>query len=287
MTRLKLWLGAAAAAVIAGGVGIGLYWQSRTPAFSDFNARATLSSDMRYIYSQSADGDIVQYDLRNHVTKRILDTPRLESCPVSSPDGKLLAYVRMNGHKGEIWLMSLDHGSERRLTTGDDLFPSFDSSGRHLYFVRRTPSGLASDYAMWTYDLVTNRSSHIMADALAVDPKGSRLVLQHTDPSRMNFSTLVDKSRAIVRELGLSTGTAVGPDDVVAYLAVDDYRRSLWLSKSDGDTQLLLRVRGVLCQPAFDYRGRFVVVIEVFNGAGIAHVVDVHTGAEIHKVQLE
>ncbi|HSQ30840.1 MAG TPA: PDZ domain-containing protein [Gemmatimonadaceae bacterium] len=72
-----------------------------------------------------------------------------------SPDSKWLAYGRtLKNRLSAVFVHDLAKGSSTQVTDGmsDAKLPTFDASGKYLYFVASTDAGPASDFSMMTFD---------------------------------------------------------------------------------------------------------------------------------------
>lgn len=83
------------------------------------------------------------------VDSDIYDTPLHLLDPAWSADGRFLAYVKqLPNHLRAVFVHSLDEKKSRQVTDGrsDATSPRFDRSGKHLYFVASTSSGLSQGW---------------------------------------------------------------------------------------------------------------------------------------------
>jgi hypothetical protein len=210
--------------------------------------------------------------------------------PAISPDESRIVYVVERSGRGEIWLMSVNGNAPELLTKGDDLQPTFDASGNRVFFIRRTWSGMAANYAMWECDLVTRNERLIMADGQAVNSMGTRFVLVQFNREEKTLWLKVSASdRDNSRSIGPGGSPAIATDkDKVMYVGTADYGRSLWLAEPDASPQQLLKVTGTLGPPLFDSTGRYVVVLEKHDGHGAtAHIWDTVERKELRTVELD
>lgn len=255
----------------------------------DLGTRATVSSDLKRIY-YSVSGDIVEDDVSSGTIRSLTQSMQREKDPAVSPDGSKLAYVVEHSRHGEIWITSRDGSEPARLTSGDDLYPTFDVSGTRVFFIRRTWNGTAARYSMWECDLITMKERQIMEGAQAIDAAGTRLVrVQFKPEQRALCLTVVGADDESIRSIGPGASPAVyAPGDRVAYIGVADYGRSLWLSEPNQDPRKVLEVKGILGPPVFDSTGRYIVVVEIqdTNGAKV-HIWDTREETEVHTTQLK
>jgi YVTN family beta-propeller protein len=92
------------------------------------------------LFSSDRDGNGDLYrmlpDGRNP-TRLTFTTDASESSPAGSPDGRAIAFTRLDADgRRHVWLMSRDGGAARPLTSGawDDILPSWSGDGTHLAF---------------------------------------------------------------------------------------------------------------------------------------------------------
>jgi Tol biopolymer transport system component/predicted Ser/Thr protein kinase len=98
--------------------------------------------------------------------RRITNQERIPAIPRFSPDGRWVAYYLIVRDRREVWMVSVDGGTPRRVTDGPtDVTPGFSSDGRWLVFASQLPDAgtirlaavadvLADDDLPETVDLV-------------------------------------------------------------------------------------------------------------------------------------
>ncbi len=83
--------------------------------------RPTLSPDGRLLLYSShtaGNGDIFIRDVRTGGTTNLTRLPAYECSPVFTPDGSQVIFTRDAGNRGQLWILRLADGAERRLTDG-------------------------------------------------------------------------------------------------------------------------------------------------------------------------
>jgi tricorn protease len=106
-----------------------------------FRYRPTWSPDSQRIAFYDSTGSIYVHTRSSGETKRIDQDPLMLTGEVSwSPDSKWLAYVRGASHStlySSIWLYSVAEDRSHEVTSGSasDRWPTFDGTGKYLYFV--------------------------------------------------------------------------------------------------------------------------------------------------------
>jgi Tol biopolymer transport system component len=77
--------------------------------------------------------------------KRVLEEPQAQNWPRVSPDGRRLAWLRIDAMRGnpDIWVQDLDRGTRPRITTSPepDVLPVWSPDGTRLAFVLGRPPG--------------------------------------------------------------------------------------------------------------------------------------------------
>ncbi|MDF2177049.1 DUF5050 domain-containing protein [Aliiglaciecola sp. CAU 1673] len=92
-----------------------------------------------------------------------LTTDEIQSCdsPVYSPDGKMLAYRKLNERaKGDLWVLNLSDMRHRQLTNNpgyEDSPPRWSPDGQSLVYDSRRER----QYNIYRYDLQTNKESQL------------------------------------------------------------------------------------------------------------------------------
>ena len=82
-----------------------------------------------------------------------------------SPDSKWLAYTQQEvSHMRSVFLYSLDTGQSQRVTDGmsESFSPTFDRSGKYLYFLASTDAGPTLDTSMLSFSRPVTTSVHLV-----------------------------------------------------------------------------------------------------------------------------
>ena len=137
---------------------------------------------------------------RHHVYLEGFELPVMGAGPTDpapSPDGKSLAFAA----RGWLWLLDLENGEARRLTSGRaiDARPAFSADGSRLAFIRDD----TEDTDIWSYDLATGEETALVeTPAIELDPAYS------ADDSFLYYSSAENGDLDIWR-LQLATGEAM------------------------------------------------------------------------------
>ncbi len=137
---------------------------------------------------------------RHHVYLEGFELPVMGAGPTDpapSPDGKSLAFAA----RGWLWLLDLETGEARRLTSGRaiDARPAFSADRSHLAFIRDD----TEDTDIWSYDLTTGEETPLVeTPAIELDPAYS------ADDSFLYYSSAKNGDLDIWR-LQLATGEAM------------------------------------------------------------------------------
>ena len=113
----------------------------------------------------------------------------IEDFPALSPDGRRLAFSRVEGSVRKIFAKNLDSGEETPLTHGgrDDIQPDWSPDAKRLLFVRAQESGRRLEPAdifgrypgadIWALDVETGRESLLVENAAnpSFSPDGARI----------------------------------------------------------------------------------------------------------------
>ncbi|HYC61842.1 MAG TPA: protein kinase, partial [Thermoanaerobaculia bacterium] len=93
--------------------------------------------------------------------------------PVSSPDGRTVAFTSTRDGTSRIWIKQIADGSEAALTNGPDLFPRFSADGATVLFTRLE----GSQTSLWRAAVVGNEPRRIIGNARDGDfsPDGTRI----------------------------------------------------------------------------------------------------------------
>src|ERR1051325_3818787 len=131
MTTSSRWYLAAGLLLLA----TGLSPKSQEPAALPSFATPGISPDGSEIAFVSG-GDIWTVPASGGVAHLLVSHPAGESRPLYSPDGKSLAFVAPRTGGGDIYLLSLESASLKRLTFDDspDHLDAFSPDGKYVFY---------------------------------------------------------------------------------------------------------------------------------------------------------
>ena len=152
-------------------------------------------------------GEIIVVGADGRGRQNLTRTAASESELALSPDGRRIAYVRIEGVRYQIWVMNVDGSGQRRLTSGDDgeVWPQWSPDGRRLAYMvwdysACTPvsgSGCAVT-DVWTVDADGSGQRKVLDSAFQPrwSPDGSKLLFQQIDqnPDRATLGIYVARS---------------------------------------------------------------------------------------------
>ena len=115
-------------------------------------------------------GDLYSHELASDTTERLTATAQIEKDPALAPGGGELAFVR----GGDIWLMTLSSGRQRRLTRGQASFrsPRWSADGTWLAALAEPRQEGGGEGAVATVRGIGPLQGQVPADDLAVVPIG-------------------------------------------------------------------------------------------------------------------
>lgn len=153
----------------------------RSLAWSANNRRLVLTqgrdqNDLE-IYTAHADGTNVKPLTSNAVS---------ELQPSWTPDGRQLAFVRMRGSLGDIWLMDAS-GRRQRLVVRDGFSPSWTPDARRIVFTRWTRG--TKPYSTYSVSVSGADERLLVSDGAfsAPSPDGAKLAFLRSSPSPFPF----------------------------------------------------------------------------------------------------
>jgi len=203
------------------------------------------------------------------------------SGPALSPDGKMVAYIRENGGRGDLYVSRVAGGEHVRLTKDDSRKedPQFSPDGEKIVFVRRAANSSQPELC-----IVPALGGNVVplvsgAELPAWSPDGSRLafILQKQGEAEAVATSAADGSdlRVILKSDDVYPffgSSSWSPDG--GMLAISRSRggmnRELWTVPSQGGTamQLTKDQQGILSDmPVFTPDGRGVVHLSNRGGA--------------------
>jgi hypothetical protein len=132
--------------------------------------------------------EIYVYDLQAGTETRLTDNLNREMCPVVSPDGTRIAYIKGESPSDccnvtDIWIMNADGTGQMLLCGAPGLYdwgPVWGKTGTKIYFSRHNGS---SDYDIWSINPdgtgLTRLTDNTVYDAVtAVSPDGSKILFK-------------------------------------------------------------------------------------------------------------
>ena len=119
-------------------------WWSAAGADGSEERLTTDSPDDRRPYSVSPDGGLLAYASHDdifflelsgkHAIQPILTTPRVESMPIFSPDGRALAYTSTESGRLEVYIRQLPNGPHSQISNDGGEEPVWSRDGRRLFY---------------------------------------------------------------------------------------------------------------------------------------------------------
>ena len=204
-------------------------------------------------------------------SRPLTSAPGWESHPTLSPDGRLVAYSSNQAGDGDIWVIDVASGEERRVTSdrGDEIDPTWFPDGGALAYVAR---GLED--AIWKVALAGGQPTRMVAGASspAVSPDGARLAFAVRDAS--GYFRIAVAPTSLAEGARLLTGADDGAwDHACPAWSPDGKRicyadsRHLWIVSADGGgaRQLTAGPAGDR-EPAWSPDGRHVYFSSVREG---------------------
>jgi serine/threonine protein kinase len=224
-----------------------------------------------------------------YLPQPVTATSAWDQGPNWSPDGKFIAFQRMQSGKSDIYVKPIDGGEAvvRAESPGEQLFPGWTPDGRYLTYVSRhlpgSPVFLIAVDGGNSRELIATGIPTLDFDAA---PLGNRP--WSSDGETLLVSVSIDTTRLAVHRVDRTTGEAeqitfppAGSGDSIATYSFDG-KQILFVRQIEGRGALMLMpAEGgdpeVLLQDEFDYRSgvwrpdnRHVV----FNSARGASIVD-------------
>ena len=207
--------------------------------------------------------------------------------PAWSPDGTTLCYAAGR----DLWLVPVDRGAPRRLTTDGeiDFKPSWSPDGQYVYF----SSYREGTAAVWRVSARGGRPSRLTPGAGPErDPDVSR------DGSRLAYTTFIDDPDLVLRDLDSGREQtlagardeehpALSPDAQSVVFGSDRWggRFDLWIQPLTRDHALAGPARrltdhaGSVAQAAFSNDGRWIAYHRVVNGQRDVWIIPASGGA--------
>jgi Tol biopolymer transport system component len=154
----------------------------RSLAWSADNRRLVLTQGRDHndleIYSAESDGTHVKALTNNAVN---------ELQPSWAPDGRQLAFVRMRGSLGDIWLMDAS-GRRQRLVVQDGFSPSWTPDASRIVFTRWI-RGSTGPYSTYSVSVSGADERLLVSDGAfsAPSPDGAKLAFLRSSPSPFPF----------------------------------------------------------------------------------------------------
>ena len=116
--------------------------------------------------------DVWIVDRAGGVARRLTSTPAVESSPVFSPDGDLIAFTKQEGGRFYIGVIGIDGKGERLLSESYlDEGPDWSPNGRVIVFFRENRPGAGAQ--LWSVDLSGRNERRVMTQTDASDPAWS------------------------------------------------------------------------------------------------------------------
>lgn len=181
-------------------------------------------------------------DLATEQAKVVGDDPWMVPArtlnPVWSPDSKWVAYSsRLRSLYHAIFISNVETGEKKQVTDGlaDAVWPTWDASGKYLWFLASTDFGLRSQWLdMTSYDHTTNFGLYFAVCESLIRVHCCRKAMRIVEL----VQALADCSRAHVREMQVVVQRAAVVVKVDNVERVDQWRcRSILMDFRNGSFQ--------------------------------------------------
>ena len=211
-----------------------------------------------------------------------------DDSPVVSPDGRRVAFIRrISGGIADVYVISIDGGSPRRVTADEADLTGIDwsSDGRSIVY----SSDRAGGYSLWRVSADGGTPSLIAGGAARmkhpVGDRAARRVVYENWNYEINIWQVgqVEEARPVTRTSELwNLYPQVSPNGrQLAYVSTQSGTHELWVADRDGANarQVTRLARGVVKTPRWSPDGRRIVYLARGQGAVDVQMIDVATGA--------
>lgn len=192
--------------------------------------------------------------------------------PSWSPDGKTICYNDFRN----LWLIDVERGSTRRLTTDDppDTEPVWSPNGHFVYFT----SYRSGTYAIWRVEVDSGDLAQLtmgMGPERQPSLSSDGRLLAYTTQSETSSIILMDRQTREswrIDEDRFITEPTIAPDrSSVVYVSTRDNAVGLWLARLPGNAQAGAPVQvthheGSCAAPSFSPDGRWIAYHRVIGG---------------------